>query len=122
MCVCSLQVEHEEFGKGQSEGLVKFYESCGCEVVHSPIVDFSLPSFEVEDKDIVAITSKLEEGKSCLAHCWGGSGRTGTVVIGVVNNTGVQHPIVHCRKHPGKSIYLDIPEQEGASEHLAGFD
>ena len=70
-------VEDEELEKGMSMGLLDWYRAQGCEVFQTPIVDFSLPKFEVEDGDINKITERLEDGKNCLVHCWGGSGRTG---------------------------------------------
>ena len=41
----------------------------------------------------------------------GGTGRTGTVVIGAVHNLGFRHPVIHSRMH-GKSSYLEIAGQE----------
>merc|ERR1719443_1478734 len=47
---------------------------------------------------------------NCLVHCWGGSGRTGTVLIGAMANLGISNPIPYARR--AKSVYLDIAEQE----------
>merc|ERR1712137_337619 len=57
------------------------------------------------------------DGKGCLVHCWGGSGRTGTVVIGALKELGSQRPIFEARKV--KSVYLDIAEQEQFVESLS---
>ena len=41
-------VEDEEMPKGESSDLLGFYESLGIEVHHTPIRDFSTPSFDLE--------------------------------------------------------------------------
>ena len=55
----------------------------GREVVHDrhAIVDMGLPRSAEETAAILdAIDNALEDGKSVYVHCWGGIGRTGTVV------------------------------------------
>ena len=55
----------------------------GMEIVHErhPIVDMSVPDTRRQMADILdAIDSALSDGKSPYVHCWGGCGRTGTVV------------------------------------------
>ena len=73
------------------EGLLKPYVGIaareagrlGTEVEHErhPIVDVSVPRSPRETADILdAIDAALESGKKLYVHCWGGAGRTGTVV------------------------------------------
>ena len=46
-----------------------------------PIVDLSVPGNPAEMADILdAIDGALEDGRTVYLHCWGGVGRTGTVV------------------------------------------
>jgi hypothetical protein len=103
-------VEDEEFEKGKSKDLLAFYRSLGITVHHTPISDFSTPSFELEANNIATLDMNLSRGINCLVHCWGGSGRTGTVVIGALQNLGIKSPIKFGRN--AKSVYLDISEQE----------
>lgn len=52
------------------------------EVVHRrmPIRDVSVPTVEYMDEIQEAISDAIEEGHAVYIHCWGGVGRTGTVV------------------------------------------
>lgn len=54
----------------------------GREVVHQrmPIRDQDTPSIEEMNEILDAIDAALEEGRTVYLHCWGGIGRTGTVV------------------------------------------
>ena len=55
----------------------------GAKFVHArhPIVDMSVPGSPQQTADILdAIDKALDEGSSVYVHCWGGIGRTGTVV------------------------------------------
>ncbi len=45
-----------------------------------PIHDFSIPTVEEMAAILDAIDAALAAGRSLYLHCWGGSGRTGTVV------------------------------------------
>ncbi len=82
-------------------------------MIRHPVKDFNCPSFEAEDQAIVELNAILGEGRgdSVLVHCWGGSGRTGTVIIGAMRNLGIINAVQYARLH-GKSVYLDIKEQE----------
>ncbi|MFA4639381.1 protein-tyrosine phosphatase family protein [Pyrococcus kukulkanii] len=50
-------------------------------VLHSPIPDFTAPSLEQLLKILRWIEEKVEEGKKVFIHCYGGSGRSGTVAV-----------------------------------------
>lgn len=45
-----------------------------------PIPDFGLPTPEQMNSILDAIDETLQEGRKIYLHCWGGIGRTGTVV------------------------------------------
>ncbi|CAB49338.1 protein-tyrosine phosphatase family protein [Pyrococcus abyssi] len=49
------------------------------EVLHSPIPDFTAPSLEQLMEIIEWIEEKVREGKKVYIHCYGGSGRSGTI-------------------------------------------
>merc|ERR1712130_452193 len=100
-------VETKEFKELKSTDLLGFYKSLGVTVHHTPIEDFTAPHFEIEKNNIEELNIALRKGECCLVHCWGGTGRTGTVVIGAVANLGVDDPIKYCRRH-GKSTYLEV--------------
>merc|ERR1712137_773835 len=87
--------EPEEHKSGD---LFDFYKSCGLEIHHRPIQDYGLPTVEAEQENINDIVACIVDGKGCLVHCLGGSGRTETVVIGVLKELGCQKPILEARK------------------------
>ncbi|MCB5286265.1 MAG: dual specificity protein phosphatase family protein [Candidatus Cloacimonetes bacterium] len=45
-----------------------------------PIVDRNIPTKETMRRILHAINASLRQGKPVYVHCWGGKGRTGTVV------------------------------------------
>lgn len=104
-------IEDEEPGKYKSSHLFDFYKhDCNMEVLRRPVEDYNTPSFDIENHTIADLSIALKCGENCLIHCLGGSGRTGTVIIGALQNLGVQDPIGFARGV--KSVYLDIKEQE----------
>lgn len=64
--------ESEEYVKYAGADLEAFYRSLGLEVIHRPIIDFSLPEKTDLIQDIKDITWRLSEGKNVLVHCAGG--------------------------------------------------
>jgi hypothetical protein len=48
--------------------------------VRMPIKDLNVPSRETMESILVEIDLSLVQGRSVYIHCWGGRGRTGTVV------------------------------------------
>ena len=45
-----------------------------------PIVDLSIPTVEATVEILDGIDRRLESGSNVYVHCWGGIGRTGTIV------------------------------------------
>merc|ERR1719240_1515744 len=58
---------------------------------------------------IERIVARLRNGETCLVHCFGGSGRTGMLVVGVLRAMGCRRPIDEARKV--KTVYLDTEKQ-----------
>ncbi|MCI0521556.1 MAG: hypothetical protein L0Z70_15030 [Chloroflexi bacterium] len=48
--------------------------------VHAPIPDYSVPSAAEMESILNALDALLDAGQTVYLHCWGGLGRTGTVV------------------------------------------
>ena len=51
------------------------------EVLYSPIEDFSAPTLEQLIEIVRWIDERAKEGKKVLIHCFGGSGRSGTIAV-----------------------------------------
>ena len=102
--------EANEFQKYAGADLLEFYATLKLEVIHRPIVDFSIPEQRDMIRDIQDLTWRLAEGKSCLIHCAGGSGRTGMVIAGIIKNVGVKDPVAWVRRI--KTQYCETPDQE----------
>lgn len=70
-------------------GLFQHYRTKGFEMVHFPIVNYSVPS-DREDfiKLLKSIDQHLCKGR-ILVHCSGGMGRTGTVVAAYLVHRGM---------------------------------
>ena len=47
---------------------------------HYPIEDFRAPSFEQAEAFVEFVDQQLAEGRTVVAHCWAGIGRTGTML------------------------------------------
>merc|ERR1712029_1109457 len=109
--ICVL-TEPEEFKKYSGmEGLLDFYrQECGLTVYNRAIPDFQIPTSGDLVKNILDLTYHLSQGRNCLVHCAGGSGRTGMVIAAVVKNLGIYDPVSRIRRV--KSTYVETFDQE----------
>lgn len=87
-------MEDFEYDKYDMGGMRAFFENArdaGLEVRHFPILDVDVPRPE-QDGEYAAyigdIIAALEAGKTVVAHCRGGIGRTGTVAASVLVGLG----------------------------------
>ena len=76
--ICVL-TEPEEFKKYSGmDGLLDFYKNeCGLIVYNRAIPDFQIPTSGDLVNNILDLTYHLSQGRNCLIHCAGGTGRTG---------------------------------------------
>ena len=104
--------ETEEFEKysGMSSLLDFYREECGLVVYNRAIPDFKIPTEGDLMNNILDMTYHLSQGRNCLVHCAGGSGRTGMVIAAVVKNLGLYDPVARIRRV--KSTYVETPDQE----------
>ena len=109
--ICVL-TEPEEFKKYSGmDNLLDFYKNeCGLLVYNRAIPDFQIPTSGDLVNNILDLTYHLSEGRNCLIHCAGGTGRTGMVVAAVIQNLGVYDAINRIRKV--KSTYVETHDQE----------
>jgi protein-tyrosine phosphatase len=81
----------ERYEMGGLDGFRKSVEEVGVEFRHFPILDVDVPRPE-QDEEYAAyieeIISALEAGKTVVAHCRGGIGRTGTVAASLLVGVG----------------------------------
>jgi len=93
------------------DGLLEFYTGeCGLIVYNRAIPDFQIPTSGDLVNNILDLTYHLSQGRNCLIHCAGGTGRTGMVVAAIVQNLGVYDTVSRIRKV--KSTYVETKDQE----------
>jgi hypothetical protein len=95
-----------------SYGLFQYYKELDMTILRCPMNDFTTPTAKAFVDCVERISVYLAQGRNVVVHCFGGSGRTGTIVLGVAKALGVPDIIAESRKPPGKSAYLDVHEQE----------
>ena len=100
--------------------------AAGRPVVHRrmPIRDFAIPTSEGMRAIVDTIETALAAGHCLYLHCWGGSGRTGTVVgcylvrQGLVGEDAL-HEIARLRQ--GVASHRQSPETEAQREMVRGW-
>jgi len=109
--VCVLTEEHEFKKYSGTDALKDFYRNeCGLIVYNRAIPDFKIPTHGDLCDNILDLCYHLSQGRNCLIHCAGGTGRTGMVLAAVIQNFGVTDVISRIRKV--KSTYVETPDQE----------
>jgi len=105
---------HDELAPNgaNSKGLWRYYKELGLTVLRCPLNDFNTPNTDQFVECMERISVYIAEGRNVVVHCFGGSGRTGTVMMGVAKTFGVPNVIEWGRNAPGKDTYLDVHEQE----------
>ena len=89
--------------------LLTRFEDLNIEVLHSPIVDYGLPSTEQMKTILAWVNKKVKAKENILIHCVGGLGRSGTVMA------------IYAKAHLGKTgedaiQYVRSIRGEGAVE------
>lgn len=86
-CFVSLMEEHETDWQGdnfedykENAHYLAQQKGVRVECVRMPIPDTSIPTFQAMKKILDEIDAAIKQGKPVYVHCWGGKGRTGTVV------------------------------------------
>merc|ERR1719189_2144574 len=104
--------ETHEFKKYSGmDGLLDFYrQECRLIVYNRAIPDFKIPTQGDLVNNILDLVYHLSQGRNCLVHCAGGTGRTGMVLAAIIQNLGVYDPVNRIRKV--KSTYVETKEQE----------
>jgi ADP-ribosyl-[dinitrogen reductase] hydrolase len=99
---------------------------------HFPILDLSIPGYRGEMATILnAIDRALEAGHGVYVHCWGGVGRTGTVIgcwlrrhyeDGIMLRDGQPHTLTSLWQDCPKSRTRRSPETDEQIEFVAGWN
>merc|ERR1712215_173942 len=104
--------EPHEFEKYSGvDGLMDFYrQECQLIVYNRAIPDFQIPTSGDLMNNILDLVHHLSQGRNCLVHCAGGTGRTGMVIAAIMQNLGVYDSVSRVRQV--KSTYVETVEQE----------
>ena len=73
-------VSSEELSKYGVPTLLNRFEEMEMEIMHSPIVDYGLPTHEQMKTILKWLYKKVKSKENILIHCVGGYGRSGTVM------------------------------------------
>jgi protein-tyrosine phosphatase len=91
------------------------------------IGDFGLPSEETMKSILDTIDAALEAGKKIYVHCWGGVGRTGTVVGCYLVRHGMngQQALIQLsqwwQKVPKSRVHTRSPETDRQAEFVRNW-
>lgn len=101
-------------------------QGIGISYYNLPIRDQDIPSYETMRRILDTIEHSLLEGDPIYLHCWGGKGRTGTVVgcwlveNGVVSGEAALELIQHLRKDDPKA-QDQSPETKAQREFVSNW-
>jgi hypothetical protein len=107
------------------EALRTEYPARSLQHVSIPIRDMSVPSSpEVAARILDAIDEELEDGGVVYLHCWGGIGRTGTIVgcwlvrHGLDGEAAIGHLNELWQDNPKRSWWPRIPQTDRQFEYI----
>ena len=92
-------------------------------VRHYPVCDLNVPGIDEMEEILDAIDAAIEKRRAVYVHCWGGVGRTGTVIgcflirHGLANSDNVIKKIVQLRVEEEKS-YRRSPETPAQNQFV----
>lgn len=80
--------------------------------VRHPIRDMDVPSIEDMRRILDEIDSGLSQGENLYVHCWGGKGRTGTVIGCWLARHGKPQPLQALRDlvEPARDQFGEVPQ------------
>ena len=110
-------LERKEFERYGVSGFPERAREAGLEVVHFPIADVKTPH-KAQSEEYAALIERvvglLGEGKTVVAHCRGGLGRTGTVASSVLIRLGHDDPdeAIRLVRSVRSERAVETPEQE----------
>lgn len=96
------------------------------EILRMPIRDLSIPTIEFMKEILDKIDNILQAGNSVYVHCWGGVGRTGTVVGCFMQRHGYTNadnvfPMIEYLKRTTDLVERASPETEEQREFVRNW-
>lgn len=104
-----------------------YLQQRGIDTYSFPVVDLSIPSRELMTSILRVIDEEMDKGKRIYLHCWGGIGRTGTVVgcylkqKGLATNQNVFEQIAILKQYSGLAHRLS-PETDEQRQFVLQWD
>ena len=94
--------------------------------IRFPIADLNVPAITTMGEILCGIMAGIDDGKPVYVHCWGGIGRTGSVVgcflikNGIANRGNVLEVIADLRKNDPKSFRIS-PETDAQRKFVQSW-